>query len=202
MAMAVDGRPVAILVAGPPACGKSTVGAALARTLGAALIDQDTVTAPLVRVVGSLVKVHDLDDPRLATLTRAPRYDSIRGIAEDNLRVGNTAVLVAPFTLERHDLDAYQELTGRLRAAGGRAVALVWLHVEREQLVHRLRARAADRDTAKLHNEGRFVDRLDLTPPVVPHLAIDAAGPVDRIVRSIVRGLEPRIGLAIDGRAR
>ena len=37
----IEDRPAALVVTGPPASGKSTVGAALAGELGAALIDQD-----------------------------------------------------------------------------------------------------------------------------------------------------------------
>jgi predicted kinase len=185
----IEDRPVALVVTGPPASGKSTVGAVLAGELRAALIDQDIATGPLVGVVGSLINVHDLDDPRLAALTRAARYESITRIAEDNLRIGNAIVLVAPFSSERQKLPAWDRLSQRLRAAGGGTATMVWLYLERQQLLQRLRARGADRDAGKLRDEGGFLDRLDLTPPVGPHLPVNAAGPVDHIVRSIVTHL-------------
>ncbi|HET6759493.1 MAG TPA: AAA family ATPase, partial [Propionibacteriaceae bacterium] len=107
-------RPAAILVAGPPASGKSTVGAALAKTLGATLIDQDVATGQLLSVIESIVKVDDIDDPQLAMLTRTARYETVTRLAEDNLRLGNTVLLVAPFTAERKNLPARQELCYRL----------------------------------------------------------------------------------------
>jgi predicted kinase len=190
-----DAQPAALVVAGPPASGKSTVGALLARTLGATLIDQDVATGPLLSVIGSLVNVEDIDEPRLATLTRAARYETITGMAEDNLRVGNTVLLVAPFTAERKNHPAWEELCHRLQRAGGGAVTMVWLYLSREELLRRLRTRGADRDAGKLRGEQRFIDQLDLGPPVGPHIPIHAVGSVDEIVRSIVMQLRADLAL-------
>ncbi len=188
-------RPAAVLVTGPPASGKSTVGTSLARTLGATLIDQDVATGPLVRVIGSLVKVDDIDDPRLATLTRADRYETITHLAEDNLRVGNTVLLVAPFTEERENLHACEELIHRLERAAGGAVTMIWLYLSREELLQRMRARGAKRDEAKLNKEQQFIDQLNLGPPIGPHIPIRAVGSVDQIVRSIVMQLRADFAL-------
>ena len=179
-------RPAAVLVTGPPASGKSTVGTSLARTLGATLIDQDVATGPLVSVIGSLVKVDDIDDPRLATLTRADRYETITRLAEDNLRVGNTVLLVAPFTEERKNLHAWEDLIHRLQRAAGGAVTMIWLYLSREELLQRMRARGAKRDEAKLNKEQQFIDQLNLGPPIGPHIPIHAVGSVEEIVRSIL----------------
>ena len=194
-------RPAAVLVTGPPASGKSTVGTSLARTLGATLIDQDVATGPLVSVIGSLVKVDDIDDPRLATLTRADRYETITRLAEDNLRVGNTVLLVAPFTEERKNLHAWEDLIHRLQRAAGGAVTMIWLYLSREELLQRMRARGADRDEAKLNSEQRFIDQLDLGPPIGPHIPIHAVGSVEEIVRSILVQLGADLALPSTPRA-
>ena len=190
-----NARPAAILVAGPPASGKSTLGAALAKTLGATLIDQDVATGQLLSIIESLVNVDDLDDPQLAALTRTARYETVTRLAEDNLRLGNTVLLVAPFTAERKNLPAWQELCHRLRRAGGGAVAMVWLYLSREELMQRLRVRAADRDAAKLGGEQRFLDQLELGPPVGPHIPVHAVGSVDAIVHSILMQLRADLAL-------
>jgi predicted kinase len=188
-------RPAAILVAGPPASGKSTVGAALAKTLGATLIDQDVATGQLLSIIEFLVNIDDIDDPQLAALTRPARYETVTRLAEDNLRLGNTVLLVAPFTAERKNLPAWQELCHRLRRAGGGAVAMVWLYLSREELLQRLRVRAADRDAAKLGGEQRFLDQLELGPPVGPHIPVHAVGSVDAIVHSILMQLRADLAL-------
>jgi predicted kinase len=190
-----DAQPAALLVAGPPASGKSTLGALLARALGATLIDQDVATGPLLSVIESLINVEDIDDPRLATPTRAARYETITCLAEDNLRIGNTVLLVAPFTAERKKLPAWEELCSRLHRAGGGAVTMVWLYLSREELLRRLQARGADRDAGKLRGEQRFIDQLDLGPPVGPHIPIHAVGSVDEIARSIVMQLRADLAL-------
>jgi predicted kinase len=178
----------AVLLTGWPAAGKSTVGRALARRLGAALVDQDTATAPLVAVVAELVGVHDLDDARLAGPTRRARYETIIALAEDNLQVGNAVVVVAPFTDERRDLFAWLALDGRLRAAGGSPL-LVWLRLQPATLVQRLRARGAGRDAAKVTDPTAFTAALDTSEPVGPHVAVDGENPTDDVVRTVLAAL-------------
>ena len=194
-----DARPAAVLIAGPPASGKSTVAASLARTLGAALIDQDVATGPLVSVIGSLVNVDDIDDPRLATLTRAARYETLTCLGEDNLRLGHDVLLVAPFTEERKDLEAWEELNRRLRQAGAVTVTMVWLYLSRDELLRRMHARGAERDADKLTAEQRFIDQLHLGPPVGPHIPIHAVGSVDQLAHRIVLQLRTDFSLPSSG---
>ena len=165
------------------------VATSLAGTLGATLIDLDIATEPLLSVIESLVNVDDIDDPRLATLTRSPRYETITRLAEDNLRIGNTVLLVAPFTEERKNLHAWEELVDRLHRAADGAVTMIWLYLGREELMQRMRSRGAERDGNKLGKERGFIDQLELGPPVGPHIPIHAIGEVEHIVASIVRQL-------------
>lgn len=195
----VDGRPAAassavssalpaVLVSGWPASGKSTVARALARRLGAALIDQDTATAPLVAVVADLVGTDDLDDPRLAGPTRGPRYETVTALAEDNLRIGTAVVLVAPFTAERRDADAWSILRGRLRAAGG-VPLLVWLRLRPETVLQRLGARGAARDLAKIEDPDAYLADLSAEEPAGPHLAVDGELPTGEVVARVLEAL-------------
>jgi predicted kinase len=177
-----------VLLSGWPGSGKSTIGRALARRLGAALVDQDTVTGPLVSVVADLVGVHDLDDARLARATRDARYETVAAVAEENLRVGVPVVLVAPFSRERRDLHIWEALDRRLRAAGGSPL-LVWLHLEPMAVVDRLQARGAARDLAKLADPSSFLARLDHGAPVGPHIVVNAERAAANIIEEIVEAL-------------
>ncbi|GIF63616.1 hypothetical protein Ais01nite_16510 [Asanoa ishikariensis] len=112
-----------LLVAGPPASGKTVLGAALARRLGATLLDQDVLTQPLTSVIADLLGTDDLDDPRLAGATRFARYEALYAAAVDNLAAGNPVVLVAPFTTERRDPAAWHRIADRLTAASNRSGA-------------------------------------------------------------------------------
>jgi predicted kinase len=183
--------PPVVLLTGWPAAGKSTVGRELAHRLGGTLIDQDTATGPLVAVVADLVGVHDLTDPQLAGPTRRARYETVTALAEDNLRIGTPVVLVAPFTEERRDLDAWNALDRRLRAAGGSPL-LVWLRLEPATVVHRLRSRGASRDTAKVTDAAAFTADLDTSEPVGPHLTVDGERPTDDVMRTVLAALAER----------
>jgi predicted kinase len=174
------------VVTGAPATGKSTLGAALAEELSAALIDQDVATGALTDVIAALVGVDDLDDLQLATLTRTARYETVIRLAEANLEVGVAVVLVAPFSRERRDLPAWQHLERRLKEAGG-LPTLVWLHLEPEQIRHRMHARSADRDAEKIRGKRDWLLTIDRDPPVAPHLALDATAPLTDLVNAVVR---------------
>jgi predicted kinase len=189
-----DRAPVpAVVMSGAPATGKSTVGRALARELRAAVVDLDTATAPLVGVVADLLGVSDLDDSRLSGPTRAARYETIVALAEESLAVGTPVVLVAPFTAERRDGAAWEALAGRLRAAGG-TPTLVWLRLDPDVVLERLRARGAERDEPKLGDPQSYRDRLTVDPPACPHLDVDADRPVDVIVRELLGQLTSTSG--------
>jgi predicted kinase len=180
----------AVLLSGPPASGKSTLSHLVARELRAAVIGQDVATGPLVSVVQRLVGVDDLDDPRLAGLTREPRYRVVLDLAIDNLAAGMPVVLVAPFTAERTDPSAWAAARDRLMAAGGTPL-LVWLRLEPAEVLRRLRERDAIRDAAKLTDEAAYLARLATAcgPPEVPHLALDATRPPDVLARAVLDAL-------------
>lgn len=163
------------MVSGPPASGKSSLGALVAAAMGAALLDQDVMTGPLVAVVAGLLgrPPDDLDDPRLRAATRDAVYQVLVDTAVANLTVGTPVVLVAPFARERADPRRWEQVRARLAAAGGEP-RLLWLHCPTRELVRRLRARAAPRDLAKLADVPAWLTPAVLAPPAVAHTVIDA----------------------------
>jgi predicted kinase len=182
--------PPAVLVTGAPATGKSTMARQLARLLDGALVDQDVATGPMVDVVSGLVGVDDLDHPRLAGLTRAARYEVLTALAVDNLAIGRPVVLVAPFTRERTDLAAWEAIAGRLSDAGGRPL-LVWIELPVEEILVRLRRRAAPRDVGKLAQGSAYERELIAAgaAPVVPHLALDGRAAPAELARLVLSEL-------------
>jgi predicted kinase len=180
-------RLAAVLIGGPPATGKSTLATALAPHLDAAILDLDVASGPLTQVVSDLIGVRDLDDPVLAGLTRDARYDTLLGLAEANLRAGRPVVLVAPFSAERAKPSAWANTAQRISGDA----TMVWLHLPPEELIRRLTRRALARDENKIRDPASFMTGLDLEPPVVPHLALDASQPTATLVRSILDHLSP-----------
>jgi predicted kinase len=180
-------KPRVVLISGAAATGKSTLAAALAPRLGAAVLDLDVATGPLTAVVSGLLGAADLSDPRLAALTREPRYETLYALAEENLRAGLSVVLVAPFTTERTTA-GWAVVTRRLgRYAGD--LTLVWLHLPPQDLVDRLTRRGAARDRDKMRRPEAFLATVHADPPAVPHLAVDAASPVPAVVESVLAHL-------------
>lgn len=178
-------RLAAVLIGGPPATGKSTLALALAPRLGAALLDLDVATGPLTRVVSELAGTRDLDDPVLAGLTRTARYDTLLGLAEANLLAGRPVVLVAPFSTERTLPSAWEDTRRRLP---GQAT-MVWLHLPAQEMIRRLTQRALGRDENKIRDPAAYLTGLDLKPPVIPHLALDAAEPTAVLVSAVLSHL-------------
>jgi predicted kinase len=184
-----SGGPRAILVCGPPGSGKSTVGALVARRLQAALLDLDTATASLTAVISAMHGTDDLDEAELVRLTRAARYEALSALAEDNLAVGVSVVLVAPFTTERRDPRAWEHLQRRMARSGGNS-CLVWLRIPADEVVRRVEQRGAARDLAKLR--GDWPAGLDLDPPAVPHIEVDALGAPAVIAETVVSSVRSR----------
>jgi len=175
-------RPAAVLVSGPPATGKSTLAAALAPRLGAAILDLDVATGPLTRLICGLTGVRDLADPTLTGLTRDARYRTLLDLADANLRAGLPVVLVAPFSAERARPAAWAATVRRIAAEP----TMVWLHLPPAELIRRLTQRALARDADKIRAPESFLAGLDLGPPAVPHLALDASQPTAALVRSVL----------------
>lgn len=174
----------AFVVAGAPASGKSALGAALARRLGAALLDQDVLTGPLTAVVADLVGAApgDLDDPRVRAATRDATYAALVDTARGCLASGVPTVLVAPFTLERSDPAAWAALVERL----GTPAQLIWASVPPGELVRRMAARDAVRDRRKLAHVEAFLASRAVSPPAVPHLVVDTTAPLDSQVSVVL----------------
>lgn len=174
----VTSAPWVVVLTGAPGSGKSSTARALATGWRAAVLDQDAMTNPLVDVVAGLLGAADYDDPRLAAAVRTARYACLLRVAADCVAAGLSVVLVAPFTAERRDPEAWDRLEREVAAFGGRA-RLVWLRITPQELTARLRGRGAGRDAAKLEDLDAFLAGVDLTPPTTPFVEVDAALPPD-----------------------
>ncbi len=155
-----------ICVGGAPGSGKTTVGALVARSVGAALVDLDSVTTPLVEAVAAAAgEVADLDAPRYAAL-RDARYACLAAVVADCLAAGVDVVAVAPFTREAVD-GTWREWGV---ASGARSVTTCWLDLDPDEAVRRADARGLPRDRAKGGNPRAPV----LVAPSSVDLLVDA----------------------------
>jgi predicted kinase len=141
---------------------------------GAAVLDQDSMTNPLVDVVADVIGAEAYGDQRIAILTREARYACLLHVARDCLRSGVSVILTAPFTSEREDHAAWSRLEAELKDAGG-IPRLVWIRLRPEVIVERLKARGAPRDAGKLSDPDSYMAGLNLEPPRVPHIEVDGS---------------------------
>jgi predicted kinase len=164
------------VVAGPPGAGKTTVAWMLVAGLNppGALLDKDTVYGSFVRATleaggqpGGL-----REGPWYDEFVKVHEYDGLAATVRDIRPSGCPVVVVAPYTGQIHDADAWAALVGSF---GGPTVHLVWLDIDADTLRARLVARGSHRDTAKLASYEAFVERMRPgRPPAVAHHAIDA----------------------------
>ena len=151
-----------VVVAGPAGSGKTTLGKALARRIGAAALDLDVLTNPLLDGLGDLLSGgHWLSGPDSARV-RAARYSVLREVAGDLVRNGMPVVLIAPFTAELQGMGEWDLLR---TAVAPHDPAVIYLNGPAELLAERRAARGESRDAY----------RTDVPPrePRVPHTSID-----------------------------
>jgi hypothetical protein len=72
---------------------------------------------------------------------------------------------------------------------------MVWLYLEPGELIRRLSERGLARDEGKLRDPASYLTGLDLEPPAIPHLALDAAQPTAAQVSSVLAHLARPGGL-------
>ncbi len=181
-----------VIVAGAPGVGKSTVASGVAHALGATPIDIDAVFEPIVPLL----------DSRPPEVVREAFYASLAAIAGAALASGSHVVVSAPFTRERRDPAAWEELERSLSCRGA-MVVLVWLHAPPESVLERLAERGASRDSAKLADPASWLREAEPgAPPAVPHVAVDATQPPERAVAQILHELDGRDRLAASYFAR
>ncbi|WP_382306712.1 HAD-IA family hydrolase [Herbiconiux sp. UC225_62] len=179
-----------VVVAGAAGSGKSTLGLELARSLGAALLDLDTLTNPLLEGLGAeLAGGAHWNDPALRRLVRPARYAALLAALADQVRAGGSAVLVAPFTAELLGGAEWEQLV----EAAGSVPAVLWLVASPELLAERRRLRSADRDA-------HVVDPPADHAPAVPHLGVDASLPTAEQLADVLARLGVERGRGGDGR--
>jgi predicted kinase len=169
------------VVAGAAGTGKTTLGRALAQACGAALLDLDAMTNPLLGQICLLAGIPlDFDHPALRDPIRHARYRCVLDTALENIAVGRPVVLVAPFTTEISDRGAWDDAFADFEPT---ALNLIWVAVPLDLARERRRSRGQPQDLAA-NLDGASAP---VTRPVVPHLAVDGAATTMQEVSRILR---------------
>lgn len=154
-----------ILVASPPACGKTYVSELIARTVPHIVyLDKDDL-ADLIRAAFTVSHNEmDMDGEFYIKNLRPAEYSSILNIAFSALRFEDLVILNAPFGKEVRDAEYMTELKARANANGAELM-LVWVAASPEICRERMIKRNSDRDTLKLQNWDEYVKKINFEAP-------------------------------------
>ena len=154
-----------ILVASPPACGKTYVSEELARRLGNAVyLDKDDLS-DLVRAAFAIGGEElNMDGEFYVKNIRPAEYSTVIGIALSVLRFSQTVILTGPFTKEVRSTEYIRSL--KMKAAELDAeFILIWVHAPLEVCRERMIKRASDRDLLKLKDFDSYAKNINYVPP-------------------------------------
>lgn len=169
---------LAVVVAGSPCAGKTTLVAAIAAELGAAIVDKDTLEWPLANAAMAAAGLDPFahESELYKSVLKHAVYETMERVAEQNTRCRLPVVLVAPFSSHVKDPEWYSRLQARL---GVHRLLVIWATARPDVLLARKAKRAAGRDL--IDGPGGdptlfAVSEAARSPPVAPHFFLDMTG--------------------------
>jgi len=170
-----------ILVAAPPACGKTTVSDRICRKLGhVAYFDKDDYSGLIDLVFDLTGNNRDMDGTFYREHVKAVQYGTMFHMAKTALRYEDIVLLNAPFPEEVRHPEILKCLREELKTRET-LLYVVWVLASPEQCHERMLARNAARDQEKLADWETFVKNTDFSVPedLVKQEAVDALLVVD-----------------------
>ena len=145
--------PTLVLVVGVAGAGKSTIGKQIAKKLHYVYLDKDTMAEPFVEALNP--SKQDRESVYYLNKIRPLEYQVLLDVAEENLKLGQSVVLSAPFGKEvldpnwlEREMVASRQLQVRLK--------VVWIKVDAATERLRLVRRQASRDRWKLDHWDQY----------------------------------------------
>lgn len=168
-------RPHTFLIGGHAGSGKSELSRVLSRLTGAAIVDKDTITRPVVeRLLEELGQPpHDRESATYLEQVRPHEYEALLSTIQENAEVGQGVIATAPFIREFQDT-AWVERVGTRLSTSGVGLTIVWVRCDATTMHTYLKRRGAARDTGKLAAWDTYVAGIDLDyQPAGDHVIID-----------------------------
>ncbi len=154
-----------ILVAAPPASGKSYVARQLARALNPVVyLDKDTLTILSKQIFAVAGEPYNRSSAFFEQQVRNYEYDAILALAQDALRYNNTVLVNAPFTREVRNTQYVSALRKKLFDRHI-ALTIIWVIADPEICHKRMLKRNSERDAWKLAHWDEYIARCDFSIP-------------------------------------
>ncbi len=148
-----------IVVAGVAGSGKSYIGKELVKRLtNVVYLDKDTMTRFIVDKALSCLGSNETDresDLYLNEL-RPLEYKCLLKQAEENLELGVSCLISAPFIKEIYDDNYFNELKEELEFYDA-SLKIIWVYIDEETARQRILDRNAKRDYNKIHNWNEYI---------------------------------------------
>ncbi|MBD1383209.1 AAA family ATPase [Metabacillus arenae] len=157
-------KPQLIFLIGCPGSGKSTIGKAISKEFNFSYIDKDITcnlfTGTLLEMNGYSRYTRDHCD-FYKDIVMDLEYQTIMNVANENLKLGNSVILDAPFLSYFADENYLSDLQTKYRWHDIDPLVLN-VTVDFEILKERLQKRGLERDQWKFNNWARFIKDIQL----------------------------------------
>lgn len=161
-----------IIVASPPACGKTFFSKILAKELrNPVYLDKDTISPLSKKAFEIGNEPYNRDGQFFKTHIRDAEYEAIMGIALESLNFNNNVIVNAPFSKELRSEEYLTNLKNRLRKLGGRLIP-VWITCDIDLCHKRMFERNSDRDIWKLKNWNEYIQSENFSTPIIKDLIL------------------------------
>ncbi|MDU0968382.1 MAG: AAA family ATPase [Actinomycetaceae bacterium] len=154
-----DRVPSCVVVIGSAGSGKSTIAREIARQVGGAYLDKDSVANVFT---GALLAAHG-EDPSVrdgsayyTEVVRPLEYETLLNVGTDNLRLGRSVIFDAPFGAYFAQADYIEKRRAELRWPEDVKVVVVRVSASAEATRRRLEKRGLARDEWKLAHWDEF----------------------------------------------
>lgn len=156
-----------VLVAAPPACGKTYVSELIAKSVEHIVyLDKDDLSE-LVRCCFALQgQPLDMDGEFYKNNLRQAEYNTILHIALSTLRFEDVVLLNAPLGKEIRNVDFMHDLKAKASKLGAELI-VIWVTAPIEVCRERMKQRNSDRDRLKLENWEAYVKNIDYSVPEI-----------------------------------
>ncbi len=167
-----------ILVASPPACGKTYVSKLIAKSLDHIVyLDKDDLSDIVRAGFAAAGQELDMDGSFYIENLRSAEYSTILNIAFSTLQFEDRVILNAPFGKEVRDNEYIKILKDKANQNGA-DLLLIWVTVPESVCYERMKTRDSERDTLKLKNWDEYVSKINYNPPY----ELEEKGAVDKLI--------------------